>query len=143
MQQQKFLIEGVAAIQSISPNNGSIFGGTVLTIYGNGFDRKENTKVSIGNSICDIQSVTSSNIVCVTPNLGKEGNQIISIISNNINFSPSKSLAYTLFSTPSVTKITPTSGVFGKLITINGFGFGNSKSNNKNLKFLKLRVYFC
>ena len=72
-------ITGIAAIQSLSQSSGSIYGGTVLTINGNGFSTIQNTKVKFGTKYCIIQSVTSSNLTCITPS-NSAGSSIVSIM---------------------------------------------------------------
>ena len=120
-------INGLPSVQSLSPNSGSIYGGTLLTINGNGFDMAQNLVVSIGGRTCIIQSVILSKILCLTSN-HKEGNFTVSITSNNANFPPS-TFYYNKLSSPNVTQISPKSGSAGQFITINGFGFGSSIGN--------------
>jgi hypothetical protein len=63
----RVVVTGIAVVKSSSPNSGSIYGGTLITINGNGFDTIKNTLVSIGTKICIISSLTSSQILCVSP----------------------------------------------------------------------------
>lgn len=124
-----FSITGIAAIQSINPvTDGSIFGGTVLTINGNGFDSIENSQVKIGAKNCTIQSITLSKIICVTPSQDAVGNYTVSVTSNNFIF-PQTYFTYNQLATPNVSNIMPTAGVSGTLVTVNGNGFGNSNGN--------------
>jgi hypothetical protein len=121
-------INGLPSVQSLSPTSGSIYGGTLLTINGNGFDIAQNLKVSIGGSNCIIQSVILSKIVCLTSS-HIEGNATVTITnSNNENF-PFSTFYYNKFSSPNVTQISPKSGSAGQSITINGFGFGSLIGN--------------
>ncbi len=55
---------GFSSVTSSSPSLGSIYGGTVLTIQGNGFD--SSTVVMIGNSVCTITSVLINQLTCET-----------------------------------------------------------------------------
>ena len=49
-------------------NSGSANGGQFLTISGSGFDANPgSTKVIIGNKECNIDSITSEEVVCKTP----------------------------------------------------------------------------
>lgn len=57
-------ITGIKALKSISPNSGSIYGGTVLTITGNGFD--STTKVLIDTTVCKITNYTINTLKCLT-----------------------------------------------------------------------------
>ena len=59
-------VSGVASISSISPNGGSIYGGTEVTISGNGFSSINNTQVRFGSSACQITSLSVTSLTCVT-----------------------------------------------------------------------------
>jgi hypothetical protein len=61
------LVEGIATVNSLTPNSGSIQGGTILKINGNGFSNIENTQVKIGNKSCIVKSVKNTEIVLLTP----------------------------------------------------------------------------
>ena len=117
---------GVASVQSLSQTSGSINGGSVITIYGNGFSSIQNTTVKIGTKFCVIQFVTSSQIQCIT-SANSAGSYQVSIYSNNVGF-PSQTFGYSALLTPTVTQITPISGLSGQLLIITGSGFGNSSS---------------
>ncbi len=51
----------------MNPSSGSLYGGTVINILGNGFDTKENTFIKIGNSNCTLTALNSSMLTCITP----------------------------------------------------------------------------
>ncbi len=54
-------------LESISPNKGSLTGGTGVTIKGNGFGNSiKDCSVLLGNATCDVKSINMSTIVCVT-----------------------------------------------------------------------------
>ena len=56
-------------IVSVTPAQGSAFGGTRLAIHGEGFGNDVNSiSVDISNLKCTIQTVTNSEIVCFTGN---------------------------------------------------------------------------
>lgn len=59
-------INGAAAVSAISPNSGSIYGGTEVTITGNGFDSINNTQIRLGTSVCKITSLSVSSVKCIT-----------------------------------------------------------------------------
>ena len=59
-------VTGQAAVKSISPSSGSVYGGTLVTISGNGFSRVDNTIVKIGSASCVVQSVSLSTVTCLT-----------------------------------------------------------------------------
>lgn len=61
------IIEYPATVSSIAPTEGSIMGGTEVTINGNGFDPKPGqTVVKIGANNCAIIQVTYSKVICRT-----------------------------------------------------------------------------
>ena len=121
-----FSIVGIPSIKLINPKYGSLYGGTLLTITGNGFDSIQDTQVLIGSKNCTLLSVSSTQITCVTASQGI-GNYTVNIASNRVTF-PSNFFSYNQLATPNLTSITPTSGSSDQLISINGFGFGNSTS---------------
>jgi len=60
-------VSSLALVSGIFPSEGSLYGGTIVTITGNGFDsRPGQTTVRIGLYLCTVQRVTHSKITCVT-----------------------------------------------------------------------------
>lgn len=60
-------IDSRAAVSSLTPVEGSIKGGTELSIKGSGFDPTEGrTTVQIGAHYCTVTRVTSSEVGCIT-----------------------------------------------------------------------------
>ena len=54
-------------VDSVTPGNGSIAGGTVLTIEGAGFSSNtEDVHVTVGGVTCDLQSASFEKLECVT-----------------------------------------------------------------------------
>lgn len=62
----------------MTPNSGSIYGGTEVTIAGNGFDTLNNTQVLFGTSVCKITSLSVTSLTCVTSQ-GSSGAATVSI----------------------------------------------------------------
>lgn len=61
------VIDSLAILLSITPTEGSIMGGTELSIKGSGFDPVPGrTTVRIGANFCSIVGVTSSEVICRT-----------------------------------------------------------------------------
>ena len=60
-------------VTSISPNRGSLLGGTKLTIHGSGFSTKNSSDlaVSIGDRSCHVTDSTNNRITCVTSSTEK------------------------------------------------------------------------
>ena len=52
------------AVKSIDPSTGSIYGGTIVTLIGNGF--KSNSLVKFDSSTCNIISANINQIICKT-----------------------------------------------------------------------------
>ena len=51
----------------VSPNHGSLLGGTCVAIAGEGFGNDTSlVKVTIGNAPCEVKTVTDTEITCVT-----------------------------------------------------------------------------
>jgi hypothetical protein len=60
-------VSSLALVSGISPIEGSLYGGTIVTITGNGFDsRPGQTTVRIGLYECAVQQVTNNKITCIT-----------------------------------------------------------------------------
>ncbi|XP_052830942.1 fibrocystin-L [Octopus bimaculoides] len=124
-------------IDSISPNKGSTFGGTTISIAGAGFvHEKSSVEVTIGYERCDVKSVSYTYVLCVTPKgtagqsppprlqlLVVNGNRKVPTvckISKNCTFTYDDSL------TPVVTSASPINVTgSGVELTINGNKFGN------------------
>ena len=54
-------------LTEMTPLSGSIFGGTTVTLRGNGFGTDSDmVKVKMGNRSCEVNTVTDEQIECVT-----------------------------------------------------------------------------
>lgn len=61
------MIDSLAIVSSITPSEGSIMGGTELSIKGSGFDSTSGqTTVKIGTKYCTVTRITFSEVVCRT-----------------------------------------------------------------------------
>ena len=58
-------VTGLPLIKDISPSIGSLNGGTILTISGNGFV-SDSTTVLVGSSVCFVTHVTLDQVTCIT-----------------------------------------------------------------------------
>lgn len=58
------VVTGVLSIKDILPNTGSVHGGLLLEIQGNGFDL--NTRVAIGSFPCFVERATAGSLFCRT-----------------------------------------------------------------------------
>uniref|UniRef100_A0A8C8ZFE9 Fibrocystin-L n=1 Tax=Prolemur simus TaxID=1328070 RepID=A0A8C8ZFE9_PROSS len=109
------------AVASVSPTSGSIGGGTILVITGNGF-YPGNTTVTIGDDPCQIISVNPSEVYCHTP-AGTAGMVRVKIFVNAIAYPPLP-FTYALEDTPFLSRIVPSKGPPGTIIEITGSNFG-------------------
>ncbi|XP_028646735.2 PKHD1 like 1, tandem duplicate 1 [Erpetoichthys calabaricus] len=111
------------ATATLSPNSGSILGGTTLLITGNGFDPGYTT-VTVGNTLCPITYISTSEIECVTPPHNQGNVNVIigvwSTVYSSLNF------LYSQTNTPVVSLVSPSTGAFGTVISISGSRFGST-----------------
>ncbi|KAJ3227695.1 Fibrocystin-L [Clydaea vesicula] len=114
-----------AEVQSITPNAGSFLGGDLVTITGsNLLPAAGNVSVYFGTKSCEVKSVTSSSVNCITPSFKPNSNFEISMITGFSGYaaiSANVTFDYKL----TVFNTTKTSGSFhgGQNITVLGEGF--------------------
>ena len=111
------VVTGSPDITGVTPSTGSIYGETEITISGNGFVENDTT-VTADSSPCIITSVSLSEVTCSTP-AHSAGAVDIVVTSNSVSYSP-ESFTYATGSTPTVTSISPTSGLPDDTLTISG-----------------------
>ncbi|XP_012578380.1 PREDICTED: fibrocystin-L [Condylura cristata] len=109
------------AIASLTPTSGSIRGGTTLVIVGNGF-YPGNTTIIVGDDPCQIISVNSSEVHCLTPT-GTAGRVGVKVFVNAVAYPP-LSFTYALENTPHLSGIVPSTGPPGTEIQISGSNLG-------------------
>lgn len=121
------------SIDSITPTEGSIMGGTEIVISGIGFLNDINNNdiiqnVVIGDSPCNVIATTITSITCITSEQGSSDNTLSVTVGSaiqtfNTNF-------YSVSVTPTVTSFTPTSSstIEKATVTIDGAGFSNDPS---------------
>ncbi|XP_040210792.1 fibrocystin-L-like [Rana temporaria] len=124
--QNNLTINSPAEAVLLTPS-GSVLGGTVLQIEGNGFS-PINTTVKVGGVPCFILSVTPGRIQCVTP-----ASSAVKIVKVNI-YIPSASYlslnySYSEMDTPTVTSIFPSTGPSGTTISVFGTQFGSDATS--------------
>lgn len=92
---------------SLQPSSGSLAGGTLLTITGNGF-AAGNTNVMLGPYPCTITTLTPSMVTCLT-HAFKETQVQVNIKVFGVNYPP-LSFNYTRSQTPNITMVSPSTG---------------------------------
>ncbi|XP_068094025.1 fibrocystin-L-like [Hyperolius riggenbachi] len=121
--QGSFTISSPAQAVLLTPS-GSVLGGTVLQIVGNGF-HPTNTIVWVRGYPCNITSVTPGSILCVTP--PSTTAQYVAInIQIPTYFYPSLYYSYSDADTPTVTSVSPSTGQSGTIVTVSGTNFGSA-----------------
>ena len=122
-----------ASFHSIRPRNGSIHGGTEITIDGFGFRGQrrvypnrmpgskdltiEQSTVMIDGKVCAVTFANSTRVKCITPAFTSTGKKDVQIDSNNLLEGIFESLTER---TPVVNSVTPTSGIEGQTLVIGG-----------------------
>ncbi|XP_040210574.1 fibrocystin-L-like [Rana temporaria] len=128
----KGLAQGYLTINSpaeavlLTPS-GSVLGGTVLQIEGNGFPPM-NTTVKVNGIPCFILSVTPGSIQCVTPASSAARTATVNIYITSASY-PSLSYSYSEADTPTVTSISPSTGPSGTTISVFGTQFGSDATS--------------
>ena len=126
----------ILEISSVTPSSGSFGGGTPLNITGTGFD-SDNAEVTMCSKVCEIQSITTSEIYCLTPaNNATEATLVcdVTVTQPSGNFTKDAAFTYDRALTPTVASVSPVRGGTGggTRITITGSGFADS-GNNVNI----------
>ncbi|XP_036421459.1 fibrocystin-L-like [Colossoma macropomum] len=112
-------------LASFRPMSGSLAGGTLLMITGNGFVAG-NTSVMVGIYPCSILQVTPSTVQCLTHSYSEQLVQVKIQVFRVIY--PLLSFNYSQEQTPKITSVSPTTGPSGTPLTISGSGFGSDAS---------------
>ncbi|XP_053468790.1 PKHD1 like 1, tandem duplicate 1 [Ictalurus furcatus] len=107
---------------SLQPSSGSLAGGTLLTITGNGF-AAGNTSVMLGPYSCPIMTLTPAMVNCLTHAFNEIEVQVTIKVFGVIY--PPLSFNYTRSQTPNITTVSPPTGPNGTAITVSGSGFGS------------------
>ncbi|XP_028646739.2 fibrocystin-L-like [Erpetoichthys calabaricus] len=110
------------ATATLSPNSGSILGGTTLLITGNGF-YPNYTTVTVGGILCAITNITTSEVKCTTA-ANNQGNANVNIQVLSTVYPPLYFM-YSMDSTPVISSVDPSTGSSGTNISISGSGFGS------------------
>ena len=110
------------AIGSVSPASGIV--GSQITISGSNFGATQG-QVSLGGQPLSLSSWSDTSILATIPSGAATGNLVVTA-SNGLS---SNASAFTI--SPFVSGVTPTNGLSGAQITINGSGFGAAQGQVK------------
>ena len=111
-------------VNSIQPNNGSIYGGTKVTVNGFGFMGNQSTALIDGKT-CTIVNADHTTITLITPKVNSAGSKYIHI--DNSVFKPT--FNFLDERTPTINSLSKSKGVAGDVITLNGEFYSNSKAD--------------
>ncbi len=116
-------------IGSVSPNKGSIKGGTPIEITGNNF--LSSATVQVGPGSCKVTFVDSDTIKCTTPAGIKLGSTKVTVTQPG-NLVVSRDNIFSYLTPPTVLSVTPSEGGIygGRAITIKGRDFTNGSIVN-------------
>ena len=119
-----FTVTVAPGLTSLSPTNGPI--GTSITISGANFGAtKGSSTVKFNGTTATPTSWSNTSIVVPVPNSATTGNVVVTV-----GGLASNGLPYTVTVAPSLTSLSPTSGVVGTSVTINGTNFGSTKGSS-------------
>ncbi|XP_075681934.1 fibrocystin-L [Rhinoderma darwinii] len=120
-----FTMNSPAEATLLTPS-GSVLGGTLLLIQGNGF-HPTNTSVQVGGAPCPVTSVTPDSLQCITPQSTTAKTTDVNIRVPSASYT-SLSFSYSEADTPTVTSVLPNTGTSGTTITVSGTSFGSNAS---------------
>ncbi|OCT77099.1 hypothetical protein XELAEV_18032294mg, partial [Xenopus laevis] len=118
-----------STITAVSPSSGSLEGGTLVTLIGNGFS--EGSNVQFGSTECDVLFVNLTTIQCRTK-AQAEGSVDVVVFTNGNNKTFPSSFSYNASFTPKITAVSSnTSSILGgAVLTISGNSFGSQSPNS-------------
>ena len=117
-----------AEITDVTPIQGSVAGGTQLTISGLGFSADStDVSVSIGGQACTVTSSSYNQMMCTTT-ANTAGTYDVMVTSHGVQYPVTQNYTYSMETTPMVMSITPNSGQQGTMVNITGANLGGSTS---------------
>ena len=113
-----------ADVTGVTPRQGSLAGGTLLSISGLGFsDNPEYVSVTLGGVECTVTSSIYNLIQCVTM-ANNAGTYDVMVTSYGMVYDVTQNYTYSMDMTPVVMSITPNNGQMGTNVTITGSNLG-------------------
>ena len=107
-------------VSSINPASGVITGGTAITISGSGYNL--GVEILIGGVAATVTGILGSQITATTPGSAAAGAKEVKITNTDGQNCVS---AFTYNPLPTITSVSPSSGLQGTVITIGGTGFAS------------------
>ncbi|XP_067951959.1 fibrocystin-L-like, partial [Watersipora subatra] len=112
-------VTSLGTVTTVTPSSGSIHGGTLITINGTGFS--DETLVECDGAVCEIKEYDATSIQCETPAADTSDMCNLQFHGTPDNSAPVDLLySFNVDDTPTITSVTPNSGVTGEVITIAG-----------------------
>lgn len=137
------IISQVLNVATVTPNLGGNAGGTLLNMVGTGFlndiaNTDYTLEVKIGNSICSVISVSTTELSCMTSAYTTSNNQL-TVTINGETFTSASLFTYT--DSAIVNTITPDHGstITSTTVTLSGENFPTDKNN----VLVKMGDYDC
>ena len=129
-------VQCIALVTGVTPNLGSIHGGTDISIDGVGFDPTfGRVSVTVGGKQCVVKSVTYTRVVCATPS--GSGSVNIVVQSGSVTF-PSVSFSYDSSVTPTVNSLSIVKGSGGDTVTISGGNLARLSGSKRRRRSLSV-----
>ncbi|XP_040289774.1 fibrocystin-L-like [Bufo bufo] len=126
--QGSFTMNSPAEATLLTPS-GSVLGGTLLLIQGNGF-HPINTTVQVGGAPCPVTAIAPYSLQCMTPSRTTATTTSVIIRVPSASYPP-LIFSYSEADTPMVTSVLPNTGPSGTIVTVSGSGFGLDASEMK------------
>jgi RHS repeat-associated protein len=121
-----FTVDATPSIAGISPGSGAA--GTVVTITGTNLgDSSDNVQVVFNSSYVTATVQNENSLTAVVPANAPTGSISVFVSSNG---NASNGLNFTVIPTPSISQVSPNSGVSGTPVNISGTNFGNSQGSS-------------
>lgn len=113
------------SIQALSPSHGSTYGGTTLSIFGEGFWFSGDLRVRLGRTDVSATFVSPSEIRCTTPASSSPGLSSLLVSSNGVDFFGTDDVKFRHVLPTRVVALSPSKGpqTGGTPITVSGSGF--------------------
>lgn len=112
------------SITSVSPTSGAV--GASVTITGTNFGSSQGSStVKFNGKTATATSWSSTSIVATVPSGATTGNVVVTVSGTASN-----GKSFTVVSAPSITSLSPTSGVVGTSVTVTGTNFGSTQGSS-------------